>query len=134
MVAQERFPALSRSACWANLLHIFLDGPFTDPNIQFEEFTANTLRSPRPVVCCHFLDQADGLRRQLRLARARLGFALPEQAEELTMPAQQRLWLEKVECLFPGPNHFGQEYQEKPVRLFVYRSFDLSMADGELLS
>jgi hypothetical protein len=65
---------------------------------------------------------------------ARLRFASPEQAEELTMPAQQRLWLEKVECLFPGPNHFGQEYQEKPVRLFVYRSFDLSMEDGELLS
>ena len=50
------------------------------------------------------------------------------------MPSQKRLWLDKEKRLFPGPNHFGQEYQEKPVRLFVYRSFDLSMKDGELLS
>ena len=106
----------------------------TSPNIQLEEFTANTLRSPRPVVCCHFLDQADGLRRQLRLARARPGFALPKYTEELTMPPKKRLWLNKEERLFPGPNHSGQEYQEKPVRLFVHRAFDLSMKDGELLS
>jgi hypothetical protein len=106
----------------------------TSPHIQLEEFNANALRSPHSVVCCHLLDQADCLGRQFRLARARLGFALPDHAEELTMPAQQRLWLEKVEGLFPGPNHSGQEYQEKPVRLFVYGSFDLSMEDGELLS
>ena len=47
---------------------------------------------------------------------------------------QQRLWLDKVERMFPGPNHSGQEHQEKPVRLFVHGSFDLSMKDGELLS
>jgi hypothetical protein len=33
MIAQEDFPALSTGACWANLLHILLDGPFTHPNI-----------------------------------------------------------------------------------------------------
>src|SRR5258706_3281587 len=87
MIAQERFPALSMGACWANLLHILLDGSFTDPNIQLEQFTANALRSPHSVVCCHLLDQADCLGRQFRLARARLGFALPDHAEELTMEA-----------------------------------------------
>jgi len=61
-----------------------------------EKFTANALRSPHSVVCCHFLDQADCLDRQLLLSRARLGFALPDQAGEITMPAQQRLWLEKI--------------------------------------
>ncbi len=106
----------------------------TPSNIQLEEFTANALRSPHSVVCCHFLDQADGFGRQLQLSRTRLGFVLPEQAEELTRPSQQRLWLEKVEPLFPGLNHSGQEHQEKPVRLFVHGSFDLSMEDGELLS
>ncbi len=31
MIAQERFPGLSRGASWANLLHILLDGPFDFP-------------------------------------------------------------------------------------------------------
>jgi hypothetical protein len=47
---------------------------------------------------------------------------------------KNRLWLNKEERLFPGANHSGQEYQAKPVRLFVHRSFDLSMKDGKLLS
>jgi len=28
MIAQKRFPSLSMGACWANLLHILLDGSF----------------------------------------------------------------------------------------------------------
>src|SRR5260370_41184573 len=36
MIAQERFPGLSIGAFWANLLHILLDGPFTDPNTQLK--------------------------------------------------------------------------------------------------
>ncbi len=35
MIAQERFPGLSRGECWANLLRIFLDGPF-----DFSEYPA----------------------------------------------------------------------------------------------
>jgi hypothetical protein len=50
------------------------------------------------------------------------------------MPAQQRLWLDKEKGLFPGPNHSSQEHQEKPVRLPVNWSLDLSMEDDELLS
>jgi hypothetical protein len=59
MIAQERFPALSIGAFWANLLHILLDGPFTHPNIQLEELTPNALRSPEPIVGCYLLDQGD---------------------------------------------------------------------------
>jgi hypothetical protein len=47
---------------------------------------------------------------------------------------QQRLRLDKVKRLFPGPNHSGQEHQEKSVRLSVNWSLDLSMEDDELLS
>ncbi len=39
MIAQECFPGLSTRSFSGNLFHIFLDGSFTDPNIQFEEFT-----------------------------------------------------------------------------------------------
>jgi hypothetical protein len=31
MIAQERFPGLSMGACWANLLHILLDGSLDSP-------------------------------------------------------------------------------------------------------
>jgi hypothetical protein len=31
MIAQERFPGLSRGPFWARVLHIFLDGPFDFP-------------------------------------------------------------------------------------------------------
>ena len=88
MIAQERFPGLSTGACWAKQLHILLDGPFTGPNTQLEKFTANALRSPQSVICCHFLDQADCLGRQPRLSRTRLGFMLLEHVEKLPMPAQ----------------------------------------------
>ena len=46
---------------------------------------------------------------------------------------QDRLWLNKVECLFPGPNHPGQEYQKKSVRLLVDGAFYLSPENHELV-
>jgi len=46
---------------------------------------------------------------------------------------QKRLWLDKEESLFPGPNHAGQKHEEKPVRLPIDRSFDVSTKDKELL-
>ena len=57
----------------------------------------------------------------------------PEQTEELTMPAKKRFGLTEEERLFPGPRHPGQERQKQPIRLFAYRSLDLSTQDHELL-
>src|SRR6266700_7989490 len=93
VIAQKRFPVLSTSMFWANLLHILLNRPFTHSNIQLEQFATDTLSPPQSVACCHFLDQRNGLKREPRLLRMRLGFALPEHAEKLTMPAYKRLWL-----------------------------------------
>ena len=36
MIAQECFPGLATDACWASLVHILLNRPFTHPNIQLE--------------------------------------------------------------------------------------------------
>jgi len=87
MVAQERFPGLSTQPFVADGSHIFLNCSFTHPNIELEKLTTNALRSPEPIVCGHLLDQADRLWRELRLSRMCLRFALPEQAEKLTVPA-----------------------------------------------
>jgi hypothetical protein len=56
MIAQERFLVLSKGLFWANLSHILLNRPFTDPNIQLEKLTPNALCSPESVACCHLLD------------------------------------------------------------------------------
>jgi hypothetical protein len=44
MIAKKRLPVLSTGSLWANLTHILLDGPFTDPNIQLEQLATNALR------------------------------------------------------------------------------------------
>ena len=59
MIAQERFPALATGAFGANLLHLLLDGSFTDPNIELEKLTPNALRAPESIVGCYLLDQGD---------------------------------------------------------------------------
>jgi hypothetical protein len=107
MIAQERFPVLSRGSFWTNLPHILLDRPFTHLNIQLEKLTPNALRAPESVICRHLLDQRDRLGGESLPTRGRLRFVLPEHAEELTMPAQKRFGLDKKERLFPGPNHAG---------------------------
>jgi hypothetical protein len=90
------------------------------------KLTTDALCSPESIVGCHFLDEADHLGREPRLVRERLGFVLPEQAKEFTMPTQQCLRLDKKERLFKSLNHPGQEHQEKSVRLPVDGSLDLS--------
>ena len=86
----------------------------------------DTFRSPESIVCCHFFDQANRLGREPRLSRVGFRFALPEHTEELTVPAQKCLRLDKKEGLFPGPNHPGEYDQEKPIALAVDRLFVLS--------
>jgi hypothetical protein len=78
------------------------------------------------IICRHVLDQDDRLRREPRLSRMRPRCALPEQAEELTMEAEDGLRLDNEEGLFPCSDHPGQKYQEEPIPLPVCRSFDLS--------
>ncbi len=44
----------TKHSLWAN-------GPFTDTNIQLEEFPMDALCSPKSIIGCHFLDEADHL-------------------------------------------------------------------------
>ena len=53
MIAQKRLPVLSSRCCAANLAHVFLNGPFTHPNIQLEKFPTDALGySELPRVGC----------------------------------------------------------------------------------
>jgi hypothetical protein len=50
------------------------------------------------------------------------------------MPAQDRLWLDDDQGLFPNPNHSCQKHQEDPIPSGIDRPFDLSAEDKQLLS
>jgi len=50
------------------------------------------------------------------------------------MPAQQCLWLNDEERLFPGPNHYYQEDEEHSIRFRACLPFYLPFENDELLS
>ena len=68
MVLQERGPRLLTCRGFSDLVQIFLDRSFADPNPQFQELAPNALCTPQPVVLRHLLDELDGLLRDPRFA------------------------------------------------------------------
>src|SRR6266513_3665278 len=61
MIPQEGSPVLPYSSRCESMPHILLNGTFRDRNAQLEEFTTNTLSSPKAILHCHLLDQRHGL-------------------------------------------------------------------------
>ncbi len=59
---------------------------------------------------------------------------LPDQTKEFPMPAQQCLWLDNEERLFPGPNHSCQEHEEQAIGFCACGPFHLPLEDDELLA
>jgi hypothetical protein len=80
------------------------------------------------------LSQRYGLSGDLGCGRHGPGLVFPVEFEALAMPAEQRLWLDDKQGLFPGPHHSCQQNQEHPVRLGTGRSFHLSPENNELLT
>jgi hypothetical protein len=82
-----------------------------------------------PVILGHRLDQGDGLKSHLWFVRGHLCLVLPAEAETLTMPTQERLWLNNKQGLLPCLNGSCQQYQHFSIRLSTSWSFDLSAQD-----
>ena len=101
VIAQERRPVLSSRSRDANMSHIFLNGPLTHANTQLEQLTTDTFRSPEPIQRGHFLDQRNSLFGYLWFGRCCSGFVLPEELKSMTMPPQERLWLDNEQRLLP---------------------------------
>jgi hypothetical protein len=64
----------------------------------------------------------------------RLGFVLPQQAEEFTMPVQEHFRLDKEQSLLPRTDSPGEKYQEQSICLSADGSFDVSTQDDQLLA
>jgi hypothetical protein len=67
------------------------------------------------------------------LARA-LDLCFQNKRKSSRCQREPRLRLNKEKRLFPGSNHLGEEYQQKPVFLSVHMAFDLSMQDEQLVA
>ncbi len=132
--AQKRAPLLTPWLRCANVPHIFLDCALAHPNAQFQEFPANALSTPQPIVLRHLPDQGNRFRGDLRLVSRSLGPALPIQAKELPMPPEQGVWLNDKERLFPCPNHSCQEDEEHSIRFRACGPFHLAPEDDKLLA
>jgi hypothetical protein len=99
MIVYEGGPRL-RGGPHARPSHVLLDRAFRNANAQFEQLPADALGTPQAIVERYRSDQRDGLERDSRLPRGRLGALPPEPAECLTMPAEESIGLDNVERRF----------------------------------
>ena len=123
-----------RGWCVRTASHVLLNGALADTKAQFQQFTPNPFSTPESIVLRHLPDQGDGFCGDLGLVRRGLGLALPIQAKELPMPAQQGVWLHDEEGLLPGSNQPGQQDEEDAIGLGERWPFHLPLEDDELLS
>jgi len=118
----------------ANVPHVLLNGSLAHPNAKFQQFPSNAFGPPEPILPGHLPDQGDGFLGYFGLVRSGLGLPFPIQAKELSMPAQQGLWLHDQKCLLPGPNQPDQQDEEHAIVSGDGWPFHLPFEDDELLA
>ena len=91
VVSDEGVPALAPFTGWPYMPHVLLNGSFTDANAQLQQLASDALRAPEHVVLGHRLDERDDLRRESLRLTTGSGLSSPDDLEEVSMPAQQRL-------------------------------------------
>jgi hypothetical protein len=101
VIMEEGRPLLPSRTRDANVSHVFLDRAFAHAKTQLEQLSTNTFRSLEPIQRRHFLDQHNSLFGYLWFGSCCSGLVLPEQPESLTMPPQERLWLDNEQRLLP---------------------------------
>ena len=67
VIVEERAPLLTSWLLGAYRPHVLLNGALTHVYPQFQQFPANALSSPEPIVRRHLSDQGDRFRGDLRL-------------------------------------------------------------------
>jgi hypothetical protein len=134
MMAQERFPALPIRSSPANGPHLLLDGSFAHANIQLEQFSPEyaPLTRRRFFAAISLIKQIVWGESFDFLAHAFV-LRFQNRRKSSRWKPQERLWLDQEECLFPGSGHPGKKHQEKPIRLPIGRSLDLSTENDQLL-
>lgn len=101
MIAQECAPSLA-IARRAYGTHVTLYAPLRDADAKLEKLSSDAFGTPRPVLARHAADELDDLRSEARLGRSccfRTPF--PEKAKTITVPPENRLWLDQENGVAP---------------------------------
>ena len=134
MVADEGAPGLTTTARRPCAPHVLLDRTFADADAELQEFAADALRTPERIVCGHRLDERDDFRRESLRLTTGSGLSSPDDLEEVSMPAQQRLGIDDVQSVPPSAAQPGQDEQEQAIIVVEPRSSDAATQDDDLLT
>lgn len=63
-----------------------------------------------------------------------LAFPLPDEIEEIPVPAEESIWLGDQERLLPGSESAGERDKEEPFCWFRFWAFDLAVEYDQLLT
>lgn len=135
MVPQEGAPVLVRGRgrrCGFRG-QVALDGALADLDAHLEEFAADAFGAPGAVRCSHLLDQGDGFGCDPCLRRLGLGLPPPDEAEQLTMPAEKGVGLDDEKGLSPERPCPGQEKEPQSVTIAELRAFGMALQDDQLV-
>ena len=113
MVAQEGTPALPAWPRAMPFVQMPLDAALGHTDSELEQFPANALRAPKPILGGHASYEIDDVRRDAsgrRLRRSRL--PAPQQAKPFAVPTQDGLRLNQQQRVLP-PRKRGREQRHR---------------------
>lgn len=101
MVLDKSSPIVCKGRRVSHQANVFLDGSFAQSNAQFQEFASDSLRTPKRVLLDYSTDDLDGFRCKFPFCLSILRDMTPIQAEQISMPGQERIRLDDVNGLVP---------------------------------
>ena len=115
VVPEEGPPGLAVLPARTDGPHVLLDRPLAHADAEREQFAADPFGAPQPVGRGHGLDQVDELHAQPPPCPPPPGRMVPEEGEQVAMPAEEGVGLDHREGIAPRGVQPGQEHQDKPV-------------------
>jgi len=107
---------LSRGWSRANLADVVGDGAFRQGKAQFPQRTMNTFCTPQAMVECHGVDERNYGCRDTRWWRLGFGLVTPEQAETVSMPAEQRVGLDAEQRIPASHQSAGEQDEQSTIQ------------------
>ena len=114
VVPEEGPPGLAVLPARTDGSHVLLDRPLAHADAELEQFAADPFGAPQPVGSGHGLDQVDELHAQPPPCPPPPGRMVPEEGEQVAMPAEEGVGLDHLEGIAPRGVQPGQEHQDKP--------------------
>ena len=115
MVPKEGAPALAALARRPPGPHVLLNRSFADADAELQQLSADALRTPQHVVARHRLDERDELRGEPSGLAPESGPMRPDDLEQVSVRAQERVGRDQVQSRSPSAGQSRQEKQEQAI-------------------